>query len=186
MVWRTTCFGLREEELMLQHNGTDVIDRKILQELSSDARLPVAELGRRIKLSPSATAERVRRLEALELIRGYRADINLQALGFSITAFVRLTCDGNRYRPFLKFLPTLNAVQECYHLTGGDAFLLKVILSSVGTTGRPDREVTPLWESDNQHGALYATREKATIASRGWLEDRWLRCPMCEASLRRN
>ncbi len=44
---------------MLQHNGTDPIDRKILQELSADARLSVAELGRRIRLSPSATAERV-------------------------------------------------------------------------------------------------------------------------------
>jgi Lrp/AsnC family leucine-responsive transcriptional regulator len=125
-------FFSRKREGMLQHNGTDLIDRKILQELSSDARLPVAELGRRIKLSPSATAERVRRLESLEIIQGYRADINLQALGLSITAFVRLTCDGNRYRPFLKFLPTLDAVQECHHLTGGDAFLLKVVLSSVG------------------------------------------------------
>jgi Lrp/AsnC family leucine-responsive transcriptional regulator len=121
----------KECESMLQHNGTDRIDRTLLQELSSDARLSVAELGRRIKLSPSATAERVRRLESLELIRGYSADINLQALGFSITAFIRLTCDGNKYRSFLKFLPTLAAVQECHHLTGGDAFLLKVILSSV-------------------------------------------------------
>src|ERR1700758_1154210 len=116
---------------MLQHNGIDLVDRKILQELSCDARVPVAELARRIKLSPSATAERVRRLESLELIRGYRADINLQALGFSITAFVRLTCDGNRYRPFLKFVGSLRSVQECYHLTGGDAFLLKAVLSSI-------------------------------------------------------
>jgi Lrp/AsnC family leucine-responsive transcriptional regulator len=116
---------------MLQHNGTDSIDRKILQALSSDARLPVAELGRRIALSPSATAERVRRLESLEFIRSYQADINLAALGFSIMAFVRLTCDGPRYRQFLKVLPTLDAVQECHHLTGNDAFLLKVVLSSV-------------------------------------------------------
>jgi Lrp/AsnC family leucine-responsive transcriptional regulator len=116
---------------MLQHIGMDAIDRKVLKELSSDARLSVAELSRRIKLSPSATAERIRRLESLELIRGYRAEINLQALGFSITAFIRLTCDGNRYRAFLKFLPSLDAVQECHHLTGGDAFLLKVMLSSV-------------------------------------------------------
>jgi Lrp/AsnC family leucine-responsive transcriptional regulator len=116
---------------MVQHNGTDAIDRKILKELSGDARLSVAELGRRIALSPSATAERVRRLESLEFIRGYRADINLQALGFSITAFVRLTCEGPRYRQFLKCLPGLDAVQECHHLTGGDAFLLRVVLSSI-------------------------------------------------------
>jgi Lrp/AsnC family leucine-responsive transcriptional regulator len=114
---------------MLLHTGIDSIDRKILRELSADARLAVAELARRIGLSPSATAERLRRLESLEIICGYRADINLQALGFTITAFVRLTCEGTRYKPFLKFLPTLDAVQECHHLTGNDAFMLKVILA---------------------------------------------------------
>ncbi|NYF80065.1 Lrp/AsnC family transcriptional regulator [Granulicella arctica] len=111
--------------------GIDLLDKKILKELALDARLPFAELGRRVGLSPSATAERVRQLESLKVIRGYRAEINLEALGYSITAFVRLTCDGGRYRPFLKFLPTLEPVQECHHLTGGDAFLLKVVLSSV-------------------------------------------------------
>jgi Lrp/AsnC family leucine-responsive transcriptional regulator len=116
---------------MLLHTGMDAIDKKILRELDADARLAVAELGRRIGLSPSATAERLRRLESLEIIRGYRADINLPALGYTITAFVRLTCEGTRYKPFLKFLPTLDAVQECHHLTGNDAFMLKVILSSM-------------------------------------------------------
>jgi Lrp/AsnC family transcriptional regulator, leucine-responsive regulatory protein len=116
---------------MLLHTGMDAIDKKILRELDADARLAVAELGRRIGLSPSATAERLRRLESLEIIRGYRADINLAALGYTITAFVRLTCEGTRYKPFLKFLPTLDAVQECHHLTGNDAFMLKVILSSM-------------------------------------------------------
>jgi Lrp/AsnC family leucine-responsive transcriptional regulator len=116
---------------MLLHNGIDAIDKKILRELNADARLAIAELGRRIGLSPSATAERLRRLESLEIIRGYRADINLPALGYTITAFVRLTCEGTRYKPFLKFLPTLDAVQECHHLTGNDAFMLKVILSSM-------------------------------------------------------
>ena len=111
--------------------GIDFLDKKILQELAVDARLPFAELGRRVGLSASAAGERVRQLESIGLIRGYRAEINLQALGYSITAFVRLTCDGGRYRPFLKFLPTLEAVQECHHLTGGDAFLLKVMLSSI-------------------------------------------------------
>jgi Lrp/AsnC family leucine-responsive transcriptional regulator len=116
---------------MLLHTGIDATDRKILRELSSDARLAIAELGRRIGLSPSATADRLRRLESLEIIRGYRADINLLALGFTTTAFVRLTCEGTRYKPFLKFLPSLSAVQECHHLTGNDAFLLKVVLASI-------------------------------------------------------
>ena len=72
---------------------TDSIGRKILLELALDARIPFAELGRRVGLSPSAAAERVRQLESIGLIKGYRAVIDLEALGFPITAFVRLTCD---------------------------------------------------------------------------------------------
>jgi Lrp/AsnC family leucine-responsive transcriptional regulator len=108
----------------------DNIDKNILLELSKDARLPFAELGRRVGLSPSATNERVRQLESLGIIQGYRANIDLEALGFRITAFIRLTCDGQRYQPFLKFLNGVDSIQECHHLTGGDAFLLKVILTS--------------------------------------------------------
>lgn len=117
--------------MLVESDSIDPIDRKILQELAADARLPFAELGRRVNLSPSAAGERVRQLESEGFIKGYRAEIDLEALGFTITAFVRLTCDGTRYRPFLKFVQTLDNVQECYHLTGGDAFLLKAMLSSV-------------------------------------------------------
>lgn len=112
-------------------SGIDLIDKTILKALTSDARISYAELGRKVGLSPSAATERVRQLESLGFIKGYRAEIDWQALGFPLTAFVRLTCDGTHYRPFLKFLPSLDAVQECHHLTGGDAFLLKVALRSV-------------------------------------------------------
>jgi Lrp/AsnC family leucine-responsive transcriptional regulator len=111
--------------------GLDLIGRKILLELATDGRLGFAELGRKVGLSPSAAAERVRQLESIGLIRGYRAEIDLEALGYGITAFIRLTCEGNRYRQFLKILPTLQPVQECHHLTGSDAFLLKVMLASM-------------------------------------------------------
>lgn len=106
------------------------IDRKILRELTQDARMPFAELGRRVGLSPSATTERVKHLESLQIIKSYQAKVDLKALGFTITAFIRLTCDGQRHWPFLKFLDSLESVQECHHLTGDDAFLLKVLLAS--------------------------------------------------------
>lgn len=116
---------------MPQDAEIDLIGKKIIQALATEGRLPFAELGRKVGLSPSAAAERVRQLESLGVIRGYRAEIDLQALGYGVAAFVRLTCEGHRYRQFLKFLPTLQAVQECHHLTGGDAFLLKVVLPSM-------------------------------------------------------
>lgn len=109
----------------------DSIDCNIVRMLATDARLSYAELGRKVGLSPSAVAERVRQLENDKIILGYRAILDEKAFGFSVVAFIRLTCDNNHYRPFLKFLPSIDAIQECHHITGGDAFLLKVTLPSI-------------------------------------------------------
>jgi Lrp/AsnC family leucine-responsive transcriptional regulator len=109
----------------------DETGRKLLSALQENARLSFAELGRRIGLSPAATAERLRRLEEAGVIKGYRVEIDREALGLPILAIVRLSCDGAMYRPFLKAVHSLEAVVECHHVAGGDAFILKVVAPSV-------------------------------------------------------
>ena len=109
----------------------DPIDYSIVRMLAEDARISYAELGRKVGLSPSAIAERIHQLEADKVILGYRALLDEKAFGYPVMAFIRLTCDNTHYRPFLKFLPTIDVVQECHHITGGDAFLLKVTLPSI-------------------------------------------------------
>src|ERR1039458_4655566 len=80
----------------------DATGIKLLSVLQENARLSYAELGRRIGLSPAATAERLKRLEDAGVITGYRVDIDREALGLPILAIIRMSCDGARYRPFLK------------------------------------------------------------------------------------
>jgi Lrp/AsnC family leucine-responsive transcriptional regulator len=109
----------------------DEISRNLLSSLQEDARLSYAELGRRVGLSPAATAERLRRLEEGGIITGYRVEIDRDALGLPIMAIVRLSCDGVKYRPFLKAVQALESVMECHHVAGGDAFILKVVAGSV-------------------------------------------------------
>src|SRR6201996_4501086 len=109
----------------------DNYGRKLLDELRRDARASFADLGRRIGLSASATAERLRRVEDAGLIREYTAEIDREALGLPILAIVRIPCDGPRYHPFLKFVKELPEVQECHHVTGGDAFFLQVTAASI-------------------------------------------------------
>jgi Lrp/AsnC family transcriptional regulator, leucine-responsive regulatory protein len=116
---------------MAADNALDILDCKILSLLSSDARIPYAKLGRKVGLSASAVAERVKRMESEGIILGYHARLDEKALGYAVVAFVRMTCDNTHYRAFLKALPRLEAVQECYHITGGDAFLVKVKLGSL-------------------------------------------------------
>jgi Lrp/AsnC family transcriptional regulator, leucine-responsive regulatory protein len=114
----------------------DETGRNLLLALQEDARLSYAELGRRIGLSPAATAERLRRLEEAGIITGYRVEIDREALGFPVLAIVRMSCDGPKYRPFLKAVKTMEGVLECHHVAGGDAFTMKVVAGSVEELGR--------------------------------------------------
>jgi Lrp/AsnC family transcriptional regulator, leucine-responsive regulatory protein len=109
----------------------DELSRNLLIELARNARASYAELGRRVGLSPSAVVERMRRMEEEGIIEGYSAAINPEALGLSILAVIRMTCDGTHYHPFLKFVKTLPEVRVCHHVTGADAFFLEVATVSL-------------------------------------------------------
>lgn len=113
-------------------NNLDDVAIHLLEELQRDARASYAELGRRVGLSPSATAERLRRLEDSGVIRGYRVDIDPAALGLGVMAHIRMVCDGEKYKLFLQFVKTLDAVRECNHVTGSEALVMKVLVTSLG------------------------------------------------------
>src|SRR6476659_9505289 len=68
----------------------DETDHRLLSELQEDARLSLAELGRRVGLSSPAVAERVRRLADEGVIRGFRADVDPRALGYALSVIVRV------------------------------------------------------------------------------------------------
>ena len=78
-------------------DSTELLDsygRQLLDELQANARLSLAELGRRIGLSPTATAERLRQMEEAGIIRGYTVEIDREALGLDVLAFIRMSCNG--------------------------------------------------------------------------------------------
>ena len=104
----------------------DSFSRKLLDELQANARLSTAELARRIGLSPTATAERLRQLEETGVIQGYSARIDPEALGLNAQAFLRISSTGPNYLRLLDYLRTLEEVRACHHLTGGDDLLLHV------------------------------------------------------------
>jgi Lrp/AsnC family transcriptional regulator, leucine-responsive regulatory protein len=109
----------------------DIYGRKLLGELQQNARLSIAELGRRIGLSPTATAERLRQMEEAGILRAYTVEIDREALGLDVMAFIRMNCNGMNYHRLLEFVQSLEEVRECHHLTGGDDLLLKVTTTSM-------------------------------------------------------
>jgi len=109
----------------------DSYGRIILAELQENARISTAELARRVGLSPTATAERLRQMEENGIVRSYTVEIDREALGLEVLAFIRMSCAGQNYRRFIDYVQTLEEVRECHHLTGGDDFLLKVTTNNM-------------------------------------------------------
>jgi Lrp/AsnC family leucine-responsive transcriptional regulator len=109
----------------------DATDRKIIGELSSDGRVSLAELGRRVNLSSPAVAERVQRLERSGVITGYRAEIDPRALGYPLTAIVRVKPAAGQLPRIPELALEIPEVSECHRITGEDCFFLKVHLRSI-------------------------------------------------------
>jgi Lrp/AsnC family transcriptional regulator, leucine-responsive regulatory protein len=109
----------------------DATDRKIIGELITDGRVPLAELGRRVSLSSPAVAERVRRLERAGVITGYRAELDPRMLGYQLTAIVRIKPAAGQLQRIPELAAEIPQVGECHRITGEDCFYLKVHLHSI-------------------------------------------------------
>ncbi|BCJ38580.1 AsnC family transcriptional regulator [Actinocatenispora thailandica] len=110
----------------------DDIDWAIVDQLQCNARLSLSELGRRVKLGSSATAERVRNLEASGVLTGYRAVVDLSKVGYPVLAVVRLKYPGNHHQPLRQLLAERREILECLRTTGDDCYTLKVAATSMG------------------------------------------------------
>ncbi len=108
----------------------DAMDAKILDILQADARTTLAEIGRRIHMSQPAVAERVKRMEAAGVIAGYHARVNPAALGYGISAFIRVARRSHD-TPVEKVAVQLPQIVECHSITGDDCSIVKVVAANV-------------------------------------------------------
>ena len=105
----------------------DDTDLQILELLQANARETQVEISRAVGLAPSAVLERIRKLEARGVLRGYAAQIDPKALGLGLLAFVAVRSEEasseNRIAQALAELPE---VLEAHHVAGDDCYLIKV------------------------------------------------------------
>jgi Lrp/AsnC family transcriptional regulator, leucine-responsive regulatory protein len=116
--------------VMIQREN-DLTTRRILDELQRDGRLSLAELGRRVGLSPPAVAERVSRLERDGVINGYHARIDPRALGFALGVVIRVRPAPREIAKVAALARETPEVVECHRITGEDCFFMKANVRDV-------------------------------------------------------
>ena len=109
----------------------DDSNRRLLAELQGDARLTIAELGRRVGLSPPAVGERLQRLREEGVITGFHAAVDPRALGLALDVVIRIRPAPGQLQNVAALAQRTAEVSECHRMTGEDCYLIRAHVRDV-------------------------------------------------------
>ena len=110
----------------------DNIDAKILHCLTQDARMNASQISQNVSLSVSAVIERMKKLEASGLIRGYTAIIDERLAGYDVQALISIRLEHPKYnQEFSQQMCNHERVMECFYITGDFDYMARI---SAGST----------------------------------------------------
>jgi len=107
-------------------NAIDNVDEKIIALMQENARINIKDIASQVFLSSPAVTARIERLERNHVINGYHAQINPEAIGYSIKAFINLDVDPIQKKELYPFVAACTNVIECNCVTGDYSILLEV------------------------------------------------------------
>ncbi|MBF9128502.1 Lrp/AsnC family transcriptional regulator [Plantactinospora sp. S1510] len=138
----------------------DAIDLSLVELLRGNARLSYAELARQVGLSAPAVHERVGKLEASGVLRGYRADVEPEAIGLGVTALIGIVQDsGGDTDDVLDAIREMPEIESCYFMAGVESFLLK---ARVGTIAELEQLILRL----NRTAGVASTRTGVALSTK--------------------
>lgn len=108
----------------------DEIDLALLERLQRSAKTTNAQLAAEVSLSPAATLERVRKLEATGIIQSYHARLDPQVLGLNVQFMVQVklkAIDASSMEEFETAIQAIPQIVDAFQITGDNAILLKVL-----------------------------------------------------------
>lgn len=136
------------KRLKHQSGPLDSIDARILDLLVANARLSLAELGRQVGLSAPSISERLRRLEEEAVIENYTAVMNPSAIGLSVSAYIRIQPVPGKTKKVLTIIEGLDEIVRCDRVTGGDCFIARAHVQSIGDLEALVDELSPFATTD--------------------------------------
>lgn len=107
----------------------DELNGEILKCLQLNARESYANIGRKVGLTSPAVAERVKKMEDLGIIEGYRTNVSYTMTGHQLKAIIMLRAFVGKLKPFLSRVKSFQEVINCYRITGNENIIMEVVLT---------------------------------------------------------
>lgn len=131
------------KRIRYENGKLDKIDMMLIDALIENARISNAELGRLTGLSAPTVAERVKRLEEAGIIEGYSANINPQALGLPISAWIRIKPIPGQMQTVIDTIKSIPEIVSCDRVTGKDCFVACAHVTSIEDLERLIDKIVP-------------------------------------------
>ena len=106
----------------------DELNWGILESIQDNARSSFATIGRKVGLTPPAVAERIKKMEDLGIINGYKTVISHTQTGYQLKAIITLRAFMGKLKPFLEAVKSFEEVINCYRITGNENIIMEVVL----------------------------------------------------------
>ena len=113
----------------------DNYDARILSELQRDGRISWSKLADKISLSPSACQRRVEALIDRGIIENFTVNLNEDALGHHVKAFIAVNVDRQNAEDFRRKVKEHPQVQTCHMISGTIDFMLEVVADDLDAFG---------------------------------------------------
>ena len=142
----------------------DIIDRKILKILQTNARTSNAEISRQVGMAPSAILERIRKLERNGVILGYETRINPMELDLALTTFILVRSEESvgSFETGKK-LAEISEVQEIHHIAGDYCYILKVRVADTEALAKILKKFGAIDEVSDTRTTLVLTSIKESL-----------------------
>jgi len=147
------------KNLRIKNSALDETDQALVGLLADNARLSTAELARSVGLSAPSVAERLRRLEEDGVVKAYTVELDPRALGYTLTAIVRIRPLPGQLHTVERLLVESPEVVECDKVTGEDCFVARYLLRSI-------EELDPILERIAQRAQTSTSIVKASPVKR--------------------
>ncbi|WP_111308250.1 Lrp/AsnC family transcriptional regulator [Confluentibacter sediminis] len=108
----------------------DGLNWKILKCLQQNARQSNAEIGRQVGISSPAVSERIKKMEDLGVIQGYKTLVSPFEIGYQLKAIITMRAFMGKLKPFLEKVKTYDEIVNCYRITGDENFVMEVVLKN--------------------------------------------------------